>query len=108
MNTDPMEFLAAGLLVLNTLSPELRSRWRDELFYVVGERGGATPDGQYVDKAIASEVFSELVERATRNFAIELIERTRDRMSDDEIERLEIELSNSLRRVLDHIADKWA
>ena len=108
MVDNPMEFLVTGLLVLHTLSPELRSRWHSELFDEIGRRGGLTDDGQYVDKAIASELFSEIVERGTRYFATELIQRTRDRMSEDEVERLEVGLSNSLRRVLDHIADKWA
>jgi hypothetical protein len=53
-------------------------------------------------------LFAEIVERGTRYFATELIERTRNRMSEDEVERLEVELGNSLRRMLDHIASKWA
>ncbi len=108
MSDNPMEFMAAGVLVLNTLSPELRSQWHSELFREIWRRGGLTDDGKYVDKAIAGELFSEIVERATRNFANELTERTRKYMSEGELERLEIELGNSLRRVLDHIASKWS
>ena len=73
MTTDSMEFLASGLLALKDLSPELRSQWYDELFREIGRRGGLSDDGQYVDKAIASELFSEIVERGTRYFATELI-----------------------------------
>ena len=103
-----MEFLATGLLALKDLSPELRSRWHDALFCEIERRGGLTDDGKYIDKAIAGELFGEIVERGTRYFATELIERTRERMSEDEIERLEVELGNSLRRVLDHIAERWS
>jgi hypothetical protein len=108
MSIDSMEFLASGLLVLQTLPSDVRARWRSELFRVVEQRGGLTSDGQYIDKTIIAEVFSEVVERATRNFAKELTERTREYMSEDEIERLEVELGNSLRKVLDHIASKWS
>jgi hypothetical protein len=95
-------------LVLNTLSPELRARWHDELFREIEQRGGLTSDGTCVDKAIARELFSEIVERATRNFAKELTERTRAHTSEADIERLEEELSTSLRKVLDFIASKWS
>jgi len=103
-----MDFLAAGLLVLNTLSPDLRSKWRSELFRELERRGGLTSDGRYADKAITGELFSEVIERGTRNFAKELTERTREYMSEDETERLEVELGNSLRRALDLIASKWS
>jgi hypothetical protein len=105
---DPMEFLASGLLVLQTLPSDVRERWHSELFREIGQRGGLTSDGKFVDKAIAGELFSELVERATRNFAVELTQSTREYMSEDEIERLEVELSNSLRKVLDLVASKWS
>lgn len=108
MTADLMELLVAGLLALKGLGSDERRRWHDELFREIGRRGGLTDDGQYVDKAIASELFSEIVERGTRYFATELIQRTRDYMDETEIERLEVELGNSLRRVLDHIAAKWA
>ena len=107
MSVNSMEFLASGLLVLQTLPSDVRARWRSELlFRVVEQRGGLPSDGQYMDKTIIAEVFSEVVERATRNFAKELTERTREYMSEDEIERLEVELGNSLRKVLDHIASR--
>jgi hypothetical protein len=108
MIVDSMEFLASGLLALKDLGPDERARWRSELFRELEQRGGLTDDGQYVDKAIASELFSEVVERATRYFATELIQRTREYMSEDETERLEVELGNSLRRALDLIASKWS
>jgi hypothetical protein len=104
---DPMEFLAAGLLVLQTLPSDVRARWRGELFRVIEQRGGLTSDGKRVDKTIVGEVFSEVVERATRNFVNELTERARaDNVSEDEIEGLEVEVSNTLRRMLDDIAEK--
>ena len=106
--SDAMEFLATGLIAFETLAPAEQALWRRELFHELGQRGGLTDDGAYVVKATAGELFNEIVERGTRIFAKELIERTREYTSEDEIERLEIELSNSLRRVLDHIADKWA
>jgi hypothetical protein len=104
---DPMEFLAAGLLVLQTLPSDVRARWRGELFRVIEQRGGLTSDGKHVDKTIVGKVFSEVVERATRNFVNELTERARaDNVSEDEIEGLEVEVSNTLRKLLDHIAEK--
>ena len=104
---DPMGFLAHGVLALNTLSPDLRAKWRDELLRVIEQRGGLTSDGKHVVKAIAGEVFSEIIERGTRIFATQLTERTREYMSEDEIERLEVEIGNTLRKVLDLIASTW-
>jgi hypothetical protein len=104
----PMEFLASGLIAFETLAPEEQALWHRELFQELGQRGGLTDDGKYVVKAIAAELFNEVIERGTRIFAKELIERTREYMGEDEIERLEVEIGNSLRKVLDHIARKWA
>ena len=108
MSFDSMEYLAAGLLAFKELGPDERAQWHSELFHEIGQRGGLSGGGKYVDKAIAGELFNEIVERATRSFAIELIQRTREYMAEDDIERLEIELGNSLRRMLDFIAAKWA
>ena len=91
MSVDSMQYLSAGLLALKDLGPDERARWHDELFREIGRRGGLTDDGQYVDKAIASELFSEVVERATRYFATELIQRTREYMDETEIESSEVD-----------------
>jgi hypothetical protein len=103
-----MDFLAHGVLVLNALSPDLRAKWHGELLRVIEARGGLTSDGRHVVKAIAAEVFSEIIERGTRIFAKELTERTRAYMDEAEIERLEVEIGNTLRKALDLIASTWA
>jgi hypothetical protein len=108
MTAPIMEFLATGLIAFETLAPDEQALWRRELFHELGQRGGLTDDGKHVVKATASELFSEVVERGTRIFAKELIERTREYTSETEIERLEVEMGNSLRRVLDRIASKWS
>jgi hypothetical protein len=104
---DRMDFLSHGVLALNGLPPDVRATWRHELLLAIEERGGLTGDRKHVDKAIAGEVFSEIIERGTRIFAKELTERTREYMSEDEIERLEVEIGNTLRKVLDLIASTW-
>lgn len=108
MSDDPMDFLAHGVLVLNTLSPDLRAKWHGELLHVIEQRHGLTSDRKHVVKAIAAEVFSEIIERGTRIFAMELTERTRAYMDETEIARLEVEIGNTLRKALDLIASTWS
>jgi hypothetical protein len=52
-------------------------------------------------------VFGEIIERGTRIFVTQLTERARGHMSEDEVERLEAEVGNTLRRMLDLIASTW-
>ena len=101
---DPIEFLAAGLLALKTMTPEMRARWRSEFRRVVAQRGGVVDGGECYVKSVARAVLSEVITCATRRFANELTPRAREHLSEDDVERLEGELSNILRKTLDRIA----
>jgi hypothetical protein len=102
--SDPIEFLAAGLLALKTMTPEMRARWRAEYRRVVAQRGGVVDGGECYVKSVARAVLSEVITCATRRFANELTPRAREHLSEDDVERLEGELSNILRKTLDRIA----
>jgi hypothetical protein len=99
-----MEFLSAGILVRDRMTPEMLALWRAEFRREMAERGGLTDDGKSYVKDVARAVLSEVLERATRHFANELTPRAREHMSEDDVERLELELSDILRKVLDSIA----
>ena len=101
---DQMERLAVGLLSFKYLRPDAKARFRNDLRKVVALRGGLSEGGMHFDKAIAADVLSELVERGMRRLVIELSKRARKYMDDDKIERLEGEMSNSLRDLRDFIA----
>ena len=88
--------MAAGLLSFKHMSPYARARFQIDLRKLVTARGGLSEDGSHFDKAIASDVLSELVEeRGMRQFVIELTKRARRYMDDDKIEQLEADMSYS-------------
>jgi hypothetical protein len=68
---DRMEFLSAGILVRDRMTPEMLARWRAEFRREIAERGGLTDDGKSYVKDVARAVLSEVIERATRHFANE-------------------------------------
>jgi hypothetical protein len=106
MSTDydhTIEFLAAGFLIRDRMSPEMVECWHAEFHRAVELRGGLVGD-RYVDKSIAKDVLSEVAERATRRLAGDLVPRLHEHMADADVGRVEAELSNALRTVLDHIA----
>jgi hypothetical protein len=102
---EQMERLAAGLLSFKHMSPYARARFQIDLRKLVTARGGLSEDGSHFDKAIASDVLSEVVERGMRQFVIELTKRARGYMDDDKIEQLEADMSNSLRDLRHFIMD---
>jgi hypothetical protein len=101
MNDDPMEFLAAGFLIRDQMTPEIAKRWHAELHRVIEQRGGLI--GEHIDMAIGRDVMAEVAERAVRLFANELTPELHKRMDDDAIADVEAGLSDALRRVLDYI-----
>jgi hypothetical protein len=96
-----VEFLAAGFLVRDRMTPEVSEHWRAEMHRAVGLRGGLI--GDHVDIAIGKDVMAEVVERAMRLFTNELTPELHKRLDDTEVESVEAELSAALRRVLDYI-----
>lgn len=101
MTDDPMEFLAAGFLIRDQMTPEITKRWHAELHRVIEQRGGLV--GERIDVAIGRDVMAEVAERAMRLFANELTPELHKRLNDTEVESVEVELSAALRRVLDFI-----
>jgi hypothetical protein len=103
MSDDRIEFLATEILAFDQLTPQRRRRFRSEFHRVVAARGGVVGD-QYV-RSIAADVLAETLEVATRAFATDLTRRARDaRLSESDIELIEIEMGAALRRSLDQIA----
>jgi hypothetical protein len=101
MTDDPMEFLAAGFLIRDQMTPEITKRWHAELHRVIEQRGGLV--GERIDMAIGRDVMAEVAERATRLFVGELTPELHKRMDDAAVAGVEAELSNALRKVLDYI-----
>jgi hypothetical protein len=106
MSTDydaTIELLASGLWALqDRRSRELRAHWHAEFHRAVKLRGGVV--GDCFVNSIAKDVFAEVVQRATRLLVNGLTPRLRKRMAESDVERVEVEMSNALRKVLDHIA----
>jgi hypothetical protein len=96
-----VEFLAAGFLVRDRMTPEVLEHWRAELHRAIGLRGGLVSD--HVDIAVGKEVMAEVAERAMRLFANELSPELHKRMDDDAVAAVETELSDTLQRVLAYI-----
>jgi hypothetical protein len=67
------------------------------------EMSGASAKDAYLAKA--SDLLREIVERAGRHYRDELIPRMRRHLTEDQVEALEIELSDALARTLDEIKD---
>jgi hypothetical protein len=96
-----VEFLAAGFLVRDRMTPEVSERWRAELHRAIGLRGGLV--GDHVDIAVGKDVMAEVAERAMRLFANELTPKLHKSMDDDAVAGVEVELSDTLHRVLVYI-----
>jgi hypothetical protein len=103
---DLIRFLGLGFLIRDRLDPDMLARWRSELHRAIAMRGGVTEDGEHVVTAIGRDVLAEVVEVGTRFYAELLTTGLREHqgMAEDEIERVEVELSNALHTVLGHIA----
>jgi hypothetical protein len=97
---DRMRFLAAGFLMRGRMSPDMLARGRSEFHSEVALRGGVVDERSY-DLAIPSDLLREIVERAGRHYRDELIPRMRRHLTEDQVEALEIELSDALARTLD-------
>jgi len=96
-----VELLAAGFLVRDRMTPEVSEHWRAELHRAIGLRGGLV--GDHVDVAIGKDVMAEVAERAMRLFTNELTPELHKCMTDADVERVEAEMSATLRRVLNYI-----
>jgi hypothetical protein len=101
MTDDPMEFLAAGFLIRDQMTPEIAKRWHAELHRVIEQRSGLV--GDHVDMTIGKDVMAEVAERAVRLFANELTPELHKRMDDDAVADVEAGLSDALHRVLVYI-----
>jgi hypothetical protein len=100
-DADQMEFLAAGFLIRDQMTPEMARRWHAELHRVIEQRGGMV--GDHVDMAIGRDVMAEVAERAVRLFANELTPELHKHMDDDAVAGVEAGLSDALHRVLAYI-----
>ena len=101
---DRMAFLAAGFLIRNRMSPDMVARWRSEFHSEVARRGGVVDERRY-ERAVANDVLREVVQRAGRHFRNEIVPRVRKHLTEDQVEALEIELSDALARTLNEIKD---
>jgi hypothetical protein len=102
---DLIRFLGLGLLIRDQMEPEMAERWHAEFRRAVEMRGGVTEDGEHIVVDIGRDVMAEVAEVGTRFYAEKLTTGLRERqgMGEAEIERVEVEVSAALRRVLDHI-----
>jgi hypothetical protein len=99
-----MTFLTLGFLIRDRMSPDLLARWRSAFHEEVERRGGVV-DGQLYDRGVANGVLREVVERAGRRYRDELVPRVRKHMTEDQVEAVEVELSDALARTLAEIKD---
>ena len=99
-----LDFLAKGLVAAH-MDPRTKAAWHDELRGEVDRRGGVDPKTFGLDKAITNQLLRELTRRGLRYYHDELVRRLAGTLSEDELERLDEEASDTLAAALARIKD---
>src|SRR5262249_36781435 len=103
IHEDWMDFLARGLVAADQLTPQTKVVWQTEFRRELSRRGGLA-GVRHVHRKIGNELLRDLTHRGIRIMRDELVKRL-PQLSDDEAERLDAEMSDTLAVALARIVD---